>query len=102
MFAMFEPRTLPITIPLACSKDAVSEEASSGTDVPIDTRVNPIMNSEIPNLFAIDEDDITKRSAPFTSRIRPPKRRRTSVKYTFKCELEFYLNISSRCELPPN
>ncbi len=41
-----------MTIPLACSNDAVSEEASSGTDVPIDTRVRPIINSEIPNLLA--------------------------------------------------
>ncbi|MPN35917.1 hypothetical protein SDC9_183420 [bioreactor metagenome] len=75
-----------MTIPLACSKDAVMDEASSGTDVPIETRVNPIINSETPNLLAIKDEDTTKRSAPFTSSSNPPTRARTLIKYTLKCE----------------
>jgi len=51
------------------------EEASSGMEVPIETRVNPIMNSETPSFFAIEEAEATKRSAPFTSNNSPiPKR----------------------------
>ena len=60
MFAMFEPTTFPITIPLACWIEAAIEEASSGIDVPTATRVSPIINSEIPSFFAIDDADLTK------------------------------------------
>ncbi|MPN03309.1 hypothetical protein SDC9_150536 [bioreactor metagenome] len=60
MFAIFEPTMFPITIPLACWREATIEEASSGIDVPTATRVNPMTNSETPSFSAIAEADLTK------------------------------------------
>jgi hypothetical protein len=82
--AMFDPTTFPITIPLAPWKDAVREEASSGTEVPTETRVSPIMNSETPSFFAIEEEDITNKSEPLTRRQSPATRRRTLTASTGK------------------
>ena len=44
---------------------------SSGNEVPIETIVSPITNSDILNFLAILLDDSTSISAPFISKIKP-------------------------------
>ena len=64
MLAIFDQTTLPMTIPLSCFREAMTEDVISGIDVPTATKLNPITNSEISGFFAMDAADLTKKSEP--------------------------------------
>ena len=72
MVTMFDPITLPIAIsavaPASTVRDAIKLTASSGSEVPNATSVKPITSGDTLNFLAIDEDDATKKSAPFTKK----------------------------------
>ena len=65
------PTTFPIEIFALPFNAEAKLTAVSGADVPIATTVNPIINSDIPNLFAIFEADSTKKSAPLINNKNP-------------------------------
>jgi len=58
-------------MPLCCSIAAITDEASSGIDVPNATNVRPITNSETPSFCATDAADLTKKSEPLASKTKP-------------------------------
>ena len=74
---------LPITLPKAAElypfMDEVMLTSSSGVEVPSATTVSPMAIFEILNFFAIEEEPLTKKSAPFMSIANP-----TSNKITGK------------------
>lgn len=75
ILTILDPMTLPIAIsavaPGATVSDAIKLTASSGRDVPKATNVKPITKGDTLNFLAMDEDDATKKSAPFTKKINP-------------------------------
>lgn len=60
ILAIFDPTILPIMISSCLKNEAVIDEASSGREVPTATIVSPMMNSETPNLWAMEEAALTK------------------------------------------
>ena len=68
---MLEPTTLPKDIPSKPCNADVTLTASSGRLVPKETIVSPITTEGILNAFAIAELPSTKKSAPFTRKIKP-------------------------------
>ena len=53
---------LPKAIPELLFKEAITEEANSGKEVPIATTVKPITNSETPKILAKREAETTNKS----------------------------------------
>ena len=78
IFTMFDPMTFPIAISAVAPGATVSEEtkltANSGSDVPKATKVNPMTRGETLNLRAIELEEVTKKSAPLTRKIKPTKK----------------------------
>ena len=66
------PMTLPSAMPVLPFSAAVTEVASSGSDVPAATMVRPITASLTPSPAAMPEAPATKRSPPYISPARPP------------------------------
>ena len=71
MFAILEPRALPIAKSPAPEVDAIKETKISGADVPKDTMVKPISMGDIPKFFAVAAAPKTNLSALHTNRISP-------------------------------
>ena len=67
----FDPTILPIEIACSLRKDAITEVASSGSDVPKATIVIPITISLIPKYRAISIAPFTNRFAPKESSVMP-------------------------------
>ena len=66
---------LPIAFPIIKSECPFIQDVIvikiSGKEVPIATIVSPISISESPNFLAMLVADFTKKSAPFTRKIKP-------------------------------
>src|SRR5690606_26927666 len=57
--------------------DAIKLTASSGSDVPNATKVKPIASGDTLKRLAIEADDSTKKSAPFTKKKNPTNKSNT-------------------------
>ena len=64
---ILEPITFPIDMSVWLVAAALTVTANSGADVPKATTVNPIIRSEILNVWAISAAESTNQSAPFHS-----------------------------------
>ena len=64
MFAMLLPTMFPIINPDSFEIEAEIDVASSGNEVPIETRVNPMTNSLTPMCLASLAEFSTKKLAP--------------------------------------
>lgn len=89
IFAIFEPRTLPIAISVFPEILARTETINSGILVPIATIVSPIMAWDTQDFFAIDTEPST--------RTFHPKVRRTSQKIIEPIERK--ISIKSRISI---
>ena len=84
IFAIFEPRTLPIAISVFPEILARTETINSGILVPIATIVSPIMAWDTQDFFAIDTEPSTRTFHPKVRRtsqkIIEPIERKISIK----------------------
>src|SRR3989338_4535506 len=71
MFAMFEPMTLPTAMDGLFWREATTEVASSGNEVPMATMVNPITRGGMRRNRAKREADSTNKSEPFNRTAKP-------------------------------
>lgn len=78
IFTILLPKTFPRVIPVAPLRLELILTTSSGAEVPNATIVSQIIISESLNLLAIEEDPITKVSAPLI-KITIPITKRTRV-----------------------
>ena len=80
---MLLPMTFPMTRPGLPFAPAKRLMTSSGREVPKETTVSPITNSEMLSCRAIEDAPRTSQSAPFTRRARPATRMKYLSTLTF-------------------
>ena len=72
ILVILDPSALPTPIAGLPCQAATAETSISGAEVPNPTMVRPIISGLTPRLRAVAEAPATKRSAPQTSRTKPP------------------------------
>ena len=76
ILAMLLPNTLPVAKPELPSMLAITPMMSSGREVPMETMVNPMIISEMPNREATAVAPFTNHSAPLMSNTKPSANKR--------------------------
>jgi hypothetical protein len=85
IFAILEPITLPMAIPVLPCSAAFKLTKSSGAEVPKETTVIPIKNGETFSFEAKAAELLTSKSPPTKRKTIPRRRNTTTIDYT-KCD----------------